>query len=227
MRTSRNLLEFGLAIGVALLSGSPPALAEPEKTWSPEVRVGIAIISPSGKEFPWSTHYHPDGAHIVAHVETTVLCWAIVAGFDRKTGDLPPGWLPEFRPVVPRYEALMPKPPATWNWETKAGPVDIHVLVLPEKSQDKAEAEKLVTAMRNAKSPAVRHLQTAKLRELMGRIDSKSAVDAAREARQSALPDLVSGVFRFIDPPYDWRDDARRVEFRSSNPRHIVFRDAD
>jgi hypothetical protein len=161
------------------------------------------------------------GRKLVAHLDATTKCEALVAIFTR-SGQAVSGWPPQFVSVPARNEVLLPKPPAAWNWEKDAGPLEVDVLFFAPGSKDSAEIRSLVTAMQNMKGEAIAKMQTNKLRELIG----GAKFDKAAAQRAPKSDSEVAGVMRMV-VGFEWRDSARAVNFSVDKPGALIFPSVD
>jgi hypothetical protein len=154
---------------------------------------------------------------IVAHLDATSGCDVLVAPF-LKSGELVPGWLPQYVNLSPGRETLVPKAQVSWNWEKDSGSLEIFVLFFPPGSQKGGEIRELVKAMAKANGANVIKLQASKLRELIGsaNIDEK----AARQVPEANSE--VAGVMRMV-VGFEWRDSARAVNFSAEKPGALIF----
>jgi hypothetical protein len=187
----------------------------------PYARVCFAVMnSTTGEEVALQATSTPGkGNKIVAHIDATAKCEAVVAAFNRKTGQLVNNWLPQFIEVTERNEVLLPKAPVVWDWGKETGPLELHVLIFAPGSKEGAELKNLVGAMQNAGTQKIAELQANKLRELIGRAKvDKLASD--RGVKTTATE--VGGVFRMA-VGFEWRDSARSVNFSADKPAALVF----
>ncbi len=154
---------------------------------------------------------------IVAHLDATSGCEVLVAPF-LKSGELVPGWLPQYVSLNPGKEALAPKAPVSWSWEKDPGSLEIFVLFFTPDSQKGGAIRELVTAMVKAKSANIIKLQASKLRELIGsaNIDQKAARHVPKANSE------VAGVMRTV-VGFEWRDSARAVNFSVEKPGALIF----
>jgi len=95
-------------------------------------------------------------------------------------------WLaPQFVDIPAKKEVVLPKAPATWNWEKETGPLQAYVLFFAPGSKDSSEMRALVGAMQSANDSAVAKMQANKLRELIGRAKiDKVAAERLANRRQ-------------------------------------------
>jgi hypothetical protein len=217
-------VKCGLLVAVVLNVSCCLALSQGVDKNKPYARVCFAVMnSATGEEEAFQTVSTPGkGKEIVAHIDANTKCEAVIAAFNRKTGHLPNGWLPQFVELTEWNEVLLPKAPITWDWVKDAGPIELYVLIFVPGSKEIAELKNLVGAMRNAKTEKVANLQANKLRELIGRakIDKTSLEHAAKEEKVE-----VGGVFREVSG-FEWRDSARSVNFTADKPAALIFPDA-
>jgi len=188
---------------------------------NPYARVCLAVRnSVTGEEVALRATSTPGkDKKIVAHIDATAKCEAVVAAFNRKTGQLFNNWLPQFVQVPERNEVLLPKAPFAWDLGKEVGPLELHVLIFAPGSKEGAELKALVEAMQNAKAQKIADLQANKLRELIGRAKvDKLASD--RGGKTDATE--VGGVFRMV-VGFEWRDSARSVNFSADKPASLVF----
>jgi hypothetical protein len=187
----------------------------------PYARICFGVMnSATGEEVALQATSTPGkGKKIVAHIDATAKCEAVVAAFNRKTGQLINNWLPQFVQVTERNEVLFPKAPVVWDWEKEAGPLELHVLIFSPGSKEGAELKSLVEAMQNAKAPKIAELQANKLRELIGRAKVEKL---ASDRRVKTNATEVAGVFRMA-VGFEWRDSARSVNFSADKPAALVF----
>lgn len=214
------MVKSGFLIALALSAGCLPSAQAIDKN-KPYARVCLSVMnSVTGEEVALQTTSTPGkGKKIAVHIDATAKCEAVVAVFNRKTGQLISHWLPQFVQVAERNEVLLPKAPVAWDWEKDAGPLDLHVLIFSPGSKEGAELRTLVEAMQSAKTPKVEDLQANKLRELIGRAKvDKLASD--RGVKTDATE--VGGVFRMV-VGFEWRDFARSVNFTAERPGALVF----
>jgi len=154
---------------------------------------------------------------IVAHLDATVACEALVSPF-LKSGPLVPGWLPQYVVLSPEKETPLPRGPMSWSWEQNNGPLEILVLFFPSGSKEGSEIRQLVTSMGKARSARLLGMQAAKLRELIGKapFDKEAALRAPKATTE------VAGVMRTV-VGFEWRDSARAVNFSSEKPGALIF----
>src|ERR1043166_2579727 len=178
------------------------------------------LNSASGEEVALQASSIPGkGNKIVAHIDATAKCEAVIAAFNRKTGQLINHWLPQFVQVTERNEVLLPKAPVAWDWGKDVGPLELHVLIFAPGSKEGSEVKALVEAMQNAKGQKLLDLQANKLRELIGRAKADKLVPD-RGAKTDAAE--VGGVFRMV-VGFEWRDSARSVNFSANKPAALGF----
>jgi len=158
---------------------------------------------------------------IVAHLDATSGCQVLVAPF-LKSGELVPGWLPQYVNLNPGREALVPKAPVLWNWEKDSGSLEIFVLFFTPGSQKGGDIRALVDAMVKTRGANIIKLQASKLRELIGsaNIDEKAARHVPKANSE------VAGVMRMV-VGFEWRDSARAVNFAAEKPGALIFPFAD
>jgi len=187
----------------------------------PHARVCIAVVnSASGEEEAFqAASTAGKGKKIVAHLDATVKCEAVVAAFNRKTGQLANSWPPQFVQMAEQREVVLPKAPVAWSWEKDCGPIELYALVFAPGSKDGAELKTLVGAMQKVQSESVAKLQANKLRELIGR----AKIDKARAGNTPKVDSTeVGGVFRMA-VGFEWRDSARTVNFTADKPGALIF----
>ena len=187
----------------------------------PYARVCLAVMnSANGEEVALQATSTPGkGNKIVAHIDATANCGAVIAAFNRKTGQLVNNWLPQFVQVTERNEVLFPKAPVAWDWGKEVGPLEVHVLIFAPGSKEGAELKTLVEAMQNPKTQKIAELQANKLRELIGRAKvDKLASDRGDKTNATE----VAGVFRMA-VGFEWRDSARSANFTAGKPAALIF----
>jgi hypothetical protein len=113
------VVKFGLL--TALVFGCSVAYAQAVDKNKPYARVCFAVMdSATGEEVALQATSTPGkGKKIVAHIDATAKCEAVVAAFNRKTGQLVNNWPPQFVQVTERDEVLLPKAPVVWDWGKK------------------------------------------------------------------------------------------------------------
>lgn len=158
---------------------------------------------------------------IVAHLDAASACEVLVAPF-LKTGDLVPGWLPQYVDLSPGREAVLPKGPVSWHWEKDTGPLEIFVLFFAPGSRKGGEIHELVNAMRKATGANIIKMQGSKLKELIGSANLDK--EAARHAPKAITE--VAGQMRML-VGFEWRDSARVVNFSAERPGALIFPFAD
>jgi hypothetical protein len=158
---------------------------------------------------------------IVAHLDATSGSEVLVAPF-LKSGELVPGWLPQYVNLSPGREALVPTAPVSWSWEKDSGSLEIFVLFFAAGSQKGSEIRELVNAMAKARGANIIKLQASKLRELIGsaNIDEKAARHVPKANTE------VAGVLRMV-VGFEWRDSAPAVNFSAEKPGALIFPFAD
>jgi hypothetical protein len=214
-------VKCGLLVAIILNATCALALSQGVDKNKPYARICIAVInSTTGEEEAFKAASTPGkGKKIVAHLDATAKCEAVIAAFSRKSGLLANGWLPQFVQIAPQREVVLPKAPGAWSWEKDNGPIDFHVLVFVPGSKDGAELKTLISAMQNRQSQAVARLQENKLRELIGR----AKIDKARAGNAPKADSTeVAGVFRMV-VGFEWRDSARAVNFTADKPGALIF----
>jgi hypothetical protein len=153
----------------------------------------------------------------VVHLDATAPCEVLVAPF-AKSGQLVPGWLPEYIDLSATRESLVPKTGSPWSWEKESGPLEIYVLFQVRGSKPGSEIRELVNAIRKVRDPSVVKLQASKLRELIGRsnFDRQAALHAPKPSSE------VAGVMRMV-VGFEWRDSARAANFSAEKPGGLIF----
>lgn len=220
-RCKTSIVKRSLLAGVVIGTGlwlAPSQAADKNK---PHARACIAVAnSATGEEEAFQAASTPGkGKKIVAHLDANAKCEAVIAAFNRKTGQLANGWAPQFVQIAEQREVVLPKAPVAWSWEKDAGPIELYVLVFAPDSKDGAELKTLVSVMQNRRSDAIEKLQTNKLRELIGR----AKIDKARAGNAPKADSTeVGGVFRMV-VGFEWRDSARAVNFSADKPGALVF----
>jgi hypothetical protein len=158
---------------------------------------------------------------IVAHMDATSGCEVLVAPF-LKSGELVPGWLPQYVSLGAGREALAPKAPVSWSWEKDSGPLEIFVLFFAPGSRKGSEIRELVQAMGKGRGANIIKLQASKLRELIG----SANIDEGAARRVPKANSEVAGVLRMV-VGFEWRDSARAVNFSAEKPGALIFPFAD
>ena len=196
------------------------ALSQGADKSGPYARVCFAVAnSISGEEEAFLATSTPGkGKKIVAHLDATAPCQAVIVAFNRGTGNLAYGWRPQFVEMTARKEVLLPRAPITWDWTREAGPIELHALIFAPGSKESTELRSLVAAMQKPKTEAIARVQTNKLRELMGR----ATMDKSRPEPVAKNDTEVGGVFRMV-VGFDWHDSARSVNFTASKPGAVIF----
>jgi hypothetical protein len=154
---------------------------------------------------------------VVAHLDATTACEALVSPF-LKSGQFPPGWLPQYVDLSPGRETLLPTKPVLWSWEKESGPLEVFILFFTPGSKAGGEIRELVNAMRKARDPRILGMQATRLRELIGNahFDKEAALHAPKANSE------VAGVMRMV-VGFEWRDSARAVNFSSEKPGALIF----
>jgi hypothetical protein len=158
---------------------------------------------------------------VVVHVDATAACEVFVGPF-LKSGELVPGWLPQYVVLSPGKETLLPVAPGSWNWEKQTGPLEIFVLFFARGSKEGGEIRDLAGAMRMANGATLIKMQTSKLHELVSNANYDK--EAARHAPKTSTE--VAGVMRMV-VGFEWRDSARAVNFTAGKPGALIFPFAD
>jgi hypothetical protein len=214
-------VKCSLFVAVVLNGTCALAFSQDVDRNKPHARICIAVFnSASGDEEAFQAASTPGkGKRIVAHLDANAKCEAIIAAFNRKSGQLANGWPPQFVQIAEQREVVVPKAPVAWSWEKETGPIELYVLVFAPGSKDGVELKTLVSAMQNLRSDAKAKLQTNKLRELIGR----AKFDKARAGNTPTVDSTeVGGVFRMV-VGFEWRDSARIVNFSADKPGALVF----
>lgn len=156
------------------------------------------------------------GLKLVAHLDSTIGCDVVAAVFT-KAGLPVAGCRPQFASVPAKTEITLPKAPGGWKWEQDTGPIQGYVLFLVSGSKESAEIRSLVTAMQSSRDDAVMKLQSARLRELIGRANME------RSPRPAPKQDTeVAGTYRTV-VGFDWQAAAVAVKFGTNKPGAAVF----
>ena len=154
---------------------------------------------------------------VVAHLDATTACEALVSPF-LKSGQFPPGWLPQYVDLSPGKETLLPAKPISWSWEQNNGPLEIFVLFFSPGSKEGSEIRELVNSTQKARGARILGMQATRLRELIGNahFDREAALHAPKASSE------VAGVMRMV-VGFEWRDSARAVNFSSEKPGALIF----
>ena len=210
-------------ITAVLCLGSSTALSQAIDKTKPSGRACLAIVNVANGDEEVLRPASTAGKNqkIVAHLDATAECEALVAPF-LKTGELVPGWLPQYVDLSPGREALMPKAQASWSWVNNAGPLEIFVLFFAPGSKEGREIRELVNAMQKARGARIIKFQASRLRELIGNANFDK--EAARHAPKASGE--VAGVMRMV-VGFEWRDSARAVNFSAEKPGALIFPFAD
>lgn len=207
-----------LLVTAILCAGCAIAFSQPRDKNKPYGRACIGVVNSANgdEEALRSNSATGRGLKVVAHLDATAKCEALVAIFAK--GGQATGWAPQFVAVPAQSEVLLPKAPAAWKWEKGEGPIEVYVLFFAPGSKDSTEIKALVSAMQASRSAEVAKLQTNKLLELIGRakVDKFAAEHAAK-----ANPE-VAGVLRMV-VGFEWRDSARAVNFSAEKPGALIF----
>lgn len=156
------------------------------------------------------------GLKINAHLDSTVACDALAVVFT-KTGQALPGCHPQFVTLSAGNELTLPRSPAAWTWEKDTGPIEGYVVFFAKGSKESAEVRTLVAAMQGAPEESILKLQTAKLRELIGRANVDRSVQ-----RPPKTDAEIAGTYRMV-VGFDWHGAARTVGFSADKPGALVF----
>lgn len=213
-------MKLTILVTTVLCAGCGSAFSQALDKNKPYGRACIGVVNTAnGDEEAFQAISTPGrGKKVVAHLDATAKCEALVAAFS-KSGQLAFGWPPQFVDVAAGREMQLPKAPVTWNWEKDIGAVEVYVLFFAPGSKDGAELRTLVAAMQSPKSEAVTKLQMNKLHELIGRAKvDKGASDRGAKADTTE----VGGVFRMVIG-FPWRDSARSVNFSVDKTGALIF----
>lgn len=211
-----KILCFFFAL-VAVTSAFAEALDEDK----PYGRVCVSLLEPGPpeKEEAFQMSLPPGrGKTVRAYVDASEKCTVLLAAIT-KDGKLANGWRPQLSEVPDEFEEiLLPKAPVKWDWSAASGPFDFFVLFLASGSKELEEAKKLIEAMQNPKvEDRVLALQTAKLKELIGRITSEK-----EKVNQAPVNEPeVGGVFR--GAAFPWRQYAQGINFAADKPGVLVL----
>jgi hypothetical protein len=212
-----------LLVTIVFLANCSPALSQALDKSKPSGRACIGVVNSLNGDEEALRARAIAGPHqkMVAHLDATVKCDALVAIFT-KSGQVVPGWRPQFVDVAARNEVLLPRAPVSWTWEKDTGPIEAYVLFFAAGSKDSGEIRALVNAMQGTRDEAVLRLQGNKLRELIGRAN----VDKAAAQRAPKPDSEVAGTMRMV-VGFEWRDSARAVNFAADKPGALIFPAAD
>jgi hypothetical protein len=206
-----------------LCLGSSAALSQAIDKSKPSGRACLAIVNVANGDEEVLRPASTAGRNqkIVAHLDATAECEVLVAPF-LKSGELVPGWLPQYIDVSPGKEVLVPKVSVSWNWVNNAGPLEIFVLFFAPSSKEGREIRELVNAMQKARGARIIKFQASRLRELIGKanFDKEAALHAPKASTE------VAGVMRMV-VGFEWRDSARAVNFSAEKPGALIFPFAD
>jgi len=210
-------------ITAVLCLGSAAALSQAIDKSKPNGRACLAIVNiANGDEEALRPASTAGGNQkIVAHLDATAGCEVLVSPF-LKSGELVPGWLPQYVDLSPGKEALLPRAPVSWNWVNDNGPLEIFVLFFAPGSKEGREIHELVSAMQKARGARIIKFQASRLRELIGKAnyDKEAALRAPKANAE------VAGVMRMV-VGFEWRDSARVVNFSTEKPGALIFPFAD
>ena len=216
-------MKWRLLAAAIFCASSAIAFSQPLDKNKPYGRACVGVVNSANgdEEALRSNSAAGRGLKVVAHLDATAKCEALVAIF-AKGGRVAPGWPPQFVAVPAEKEVLLPKAPAAWKWEKGEGAIEVYVLFFAPGSKDSAEIRALVSAMQGSKSAEVAKLQTNKLLELIGRakVDKVAAEHAAKATTE------VAGALRMV-VGFEWRDSARAVNFSAERPGALIFPAAD
>jgi hypothetical protein len=206
-------------IGAVLWLGCSAGLSQTIDQSKPSGRACLAIVNVlNGDEEPLrAASTAGRNQKVVAHFDATAECEVLVSPF-LKSGQFVPGWLPEYVDLGPGKEALVPKAPVSWSWESDAGPLEIFVLFLGRGSKEGGEIRELVQSTRKARGAQILKMQASRLRELIGRVnfDKEAALNAPKASSE------VAGAMRMV-VGFEWRDSARAVNFSPEKPGALIF----
>jgi hypothetical protein len=199
------------------------ALSQTIDKTKPSGRACLAIVNVANGEEEVLRSASTAGRNekLVVHVDATAGCEVLVATF-LKSGELVPGWLPQYVDLSPGREALVPKAPVSWSWEKDTGPFEILVLFMDPSSRKGSEIRELVNAMGKARGANIIRLQGSKLRELIAAANFDK--EAARHAPKAIAE--VAGQMRMV-VGFEWRDSARAINFSAEKPGALIFPFAD
>ena len=206
-----------------LCLGTSAALSQNFDKSKPSGRACLAIVNVANGDEEVLRPASTAGKNqkIVAHLDATSGSEVLVAPF-LKSGELVPGWLPQYVNLNPGREALVPKAPVSWSWEKDSGFLEIFVLFFAPGSQKGGEIRELLQAMGKARGANIIKLQSSKLRELIGSANIDEGV--ARRVPQASSE--VAGAMRMV-VGFEWRDSARAVNFSAEKPGALIFPFAD
>jgi len=229
-------------IPLVFLTGAIASRAQTLDANQPYAAVAIAALD-SATNTEWDTwgYVGPGpGRQLIVHVELiggkgTVFA----AAFNRASGKLVSGCVPQYAELGASDSAILPKAPVRWNWEKDEGTTDIAVVILSPGASEAGELKQLFNAIGGAKEEPLLVLQTNKVRELIGRISQAAGATATPRGLLNALGGDVAGTFRSVlsNPPgmspsassrsSSWRQQARTVNFSVSHPASLSFSDAE
>jgi hypothetical protein len=218
-----GVVKANLVVTIVFLANCSAALSQSFDKSKPSGRACIGVVNSLNGDEEALRARATAGPHqkVVAHLDATAKCEALVAMFAR-SGQVVPGWRPQFVDVTARNEVLLPRAPVSWTWEKDTGPFEASVLFLAPGSKDGGEIRALVNAMQGTRDEAVLRLQGNKLRELIGR----AKVDKAAAQRAPKPDSEVAGTMRMV-VGFEWRDSARAVNFSADKPGALIFPAAD
>jgi hypothetical protein len=214
----------GISLMVCVLClGTSPALCQNIDKTKPSGRACLAIVNVANGDEEVLRPASTAGKNqkIVAHLDCTSGCEVLVAPF-LKSGELMPGWLPQYVNLNPGREALAPKVPISWSWGKDSGSLEIFVLFFAPASKKGSEIRELVQAMGKARGANIIKLQSSKLRELIG----SANIDEGAARRVPKASSEVAGQMRMV-VGFEWRDSARAVNFSAEKPGALIFPFAD
>jgi len=206
-----------------LCLGTSAALSQNFDKSKPSGRACLAIVNVANGDEEVLRPASTAGKNekIVAHLDATSGCEVLVAPF-LKSGELVPGWLPQYVNLDPGRESSVPKAPVSWSWEKDSGPLEIFVLFFAAGSKKGSEIRELVQATGKARGASIIKLQAGKLRELIG----SANIDEGAARRAPKANSEVAGVLRMV-VGFEWRDSARAVNFSAEKPGALIFPFAD
>jgi hypothetical protein len=210
-------------VTVVLCLGTFTAFSQNIDKTKPNGRACLAIVNVANGDEEALRPARTAGKNqkIVAHLDATSGCEVLVAPF-LKSGELVPGWLPQYVNLNPGREVLMPKAPVSWNWEKDTGSLEIFVLFFAPGSKNGGRIRELVQAVGEARGANIIKLQSNKLRELI----ASANIDEEAARHVPKVNSEVAGVMRMV-VGFEWRDSARAVNFSAEKPGALIFPFAD
>jgi hypothetical protein len=208
-------------IGAILSASSCVALSQSVDESKPYGRVCFSVMdSTTGEEEVLNAGAAPkNGKTLIAHIDASAKCEAVVAAFNRKNGQLANGWRPQCVELPQWEEMPLPKAPVTWPYVKNDEPLELYVLFFVPDSKEIGELKKLVQAMAEPKSAErLVRMQTNKLHELIGH-----AVSEKDRSKYLAKVETVEvgGISR--GDSFEWRKFARSVNFAPEKPGVLIF----